>query len=1127
MEDKKYDFSMLYDEAVAEDLFEDKTHEKVATTLCELVKSEDKGSTIALEGSWGSGKSVVISILEKKLNDVSENVLLFVFDAWAHEGDPLRRVFLESLIETIVKADKSIDADKLYGLSKTISNKEKIVRIKTKRTATRLARCLASSAFLVPLGVVAISLWRHDSVPSFIYLLICSMSIAPLFVLIARFIKLLIRKFYFKENINVWSGENWPLFEGDGTEETSQDVSDDTDRSSIEFEEYFARILEEYFKNEEKRKLVIVVDNLDRIDPDDSLRIWSTLQTFLQQRNISSFRSSWFDNIWLIVPFDPEGLSKIWNRNNLDEDEGSCAKSFFDKCFQLRLDVPTPILTGWEKFTQSMIEKAFPTWKIQEKRQIFEILKLTHNDMHEIPTPREIKNYINQVGLLRMHLDKAIPIESISYYVIYRYLKNEKFLINDLRDKLLGNIFPEQRHRQFLPKTCKKDFAGIIFGVSPDKGEQLLLDPKIAEALRDGNSKLLFDMESNHGEGFWAVFDRHIQRVTLDNALIFPYSQSIYNSLWKEHSDRCALFVNQVMKRVSGSEDIPWTNENNCDDYVCLIKLLENHKDAKENFREKLFNSLDGEIDKEPFDFSVNTLLLGKLMKNFNGELEVPVVLNSLNLEKLLIWSKAAHDEEIPSWKWVRPNDSVVSSISGKIVAGKAIPIGTKEAIDYSIRAGIAQELLSVATSCKSHIIWNNGTPTAKQHSPVVFDILLELAFNNEACFAEVVNILQNGICHNLIYHLRAEVLESASLLFAYCLRERIHSVSIPAVGNSAAGLNEIRSFWMNSSADKAGKVLCFLKKYDQWEFLWKMLEDKKSKLVVDILYAAASDQSIIQPFIVNNALNKFKSCCDSFGDDRDDDNVNVLLDKMIKNSGIEQEIVDFANLNIPEFDYELFILAQKTTDDNVIARLAKELKTIDAGIWLESFSLDTYLTSIALKIKERRKDFELQKAYCDAIFDFIKENKEVTEWQKDNWSKLVGLMGEDFQCHYKIKVTDHLLKLRLKVSSEFYKVNEAYFLLENIEKDVEALQLSVEQFIKDKDLERLGWMATLLSKIKFKSTKAFRNVIIEDFQHLYEENEDEEKKILIKQVAKYFNINIEEMTEDEDSGEEDSPVTT
>jgi predicted KAP-like P-loop ATPase len=63
--------------------------------IAELIRSgEAGGKMIGVEGGWGAGKTTVINLLRGELSD-DKLVRIAIFDAWAHEGDPLRRTYLD------------------------------------------------------------------------------------------------------------------------------------------------------------------------------------------------------------------------------------------------------------------------------------------------------------------------------------------------------------------------------------------------------------------------------------------------------------------------------------------------------------------------------------------------------------------------------------------------------------------------------------------------------------------------------------------------------------------------------------------------------------------------------------------------------------------------------------------------------------------------------------------------------------------------------------------------------------------------------------------------------------------------------------------------------------------------
>ncbi|TYK37102.1 hypothetical protein FNJ61_07410 [Bacteroides pyogenes] len=50
-----------------QDLFAGKVHEHTATKIAELLLNSDKSLMVGLDGGWGTGKSNLISLIQKKM----------------------------------------------------------------------------------------------------------------------------------------------------------------------------------------------------------------------------------------------------------------------------------------------------------------------------------------------------------------------------------------------------------------------------------------------------------------------------------------------------------------------------------------------------------------------------------------------------------------------------------------------------------------------------------------------------------------------------------------------------------------------------------------------------------------------------------------------------------------------------------------------------------------------------------------------------------------------------------------------------------------------------------------------------------------------------------------------------
>src|SRR5580700_2094501 len=141
--------NLLPDEPTTRDVFG--SHERVASAIAQLISSETVGRTVAITGPWGSGKSSVLRMVRERLNQTSD---VFIFDAWAHEGDPLRRTFLQRLIDFLVQDRPD---QELAALSRDLVLRKKSLEVTTTPVLTWEAKLVALALILTPVGLAIFS----------------------------------------------------------------------------------------------------------------------------------------------------------------------------------------------------------------------------------------------------------------------------------------------------------------------------------------------------------------------------------------------------------------------------------------------------------------------------------------------------------------------------------------------------------------------------------------------------------------------------------------------------------------------------------------------------------------------------------------------------------------------------------------------------------------------------------------------------------------------------------------------------------------------------------------------------------------------------------------------------------
>lgn len=467
-------------------------HSKIAEVLAQFIINNDQGHAIGLEGTWGSGKSAVLSFLNDLLNDENQKTdhahELFVFDAWAHEGDELRRSFLDEL-NTFLH-DEGALADELR--KKIWQEKE---RIETDRKTTVPARAIffALSIVLIPfyaaiLNVIDLEFLELGSFGLFeddtwwvriIFLLILvpgGMTIVGL--LAVAWLKL-------KRGKNL-KDAFMQIFNFLRTQDNSQttDITRTPSSSYREFRDSLRMIVKARAKR--SGKLIIAIDNIDRLDGEKAKLFWSSLAPFFDRAASEEKKESHADEtalsrIWLIIPFSEEHLLQMFDMKEEVRD------GFIEKTFDLVLEVPPPALTKWQEFLTDHLIAAFPELA-SDGDELARIIRLYDLNDGKLPTPRHLKQFVNRITITRAQLvepDK-IPLRAIACFVLCKpdydsssAAKSKNYEIeHDIRDTL--NLAGYQTI-----------FAAIQYGVLlKDAPQAFMLDP-LTTAIQKGESRVL------------------------------------------------------------------------------------------------------------------------------------------------------------------------------------------------------------------------------------------------------------------------------------------------------------------------------------------------------------------------------------------------------------------------------------------------------------------------------------------------------------------------------------------------------------------------------------------------------------------------------------------------------------
>ena len=475
-------------------------HDRIASLLAQTISKSQEGRSVALLGDWGSGKSTVVELLKEKLSQLVAAPHVFVYDAWAHQGDSLRRAFLDDFIAAcgplLEKEEKEKAIDQIW-------NRVELTTITREPILKRHAKLLLVSLAFVPLGMELFSWPNGNSEP--LTGLTQTHNILAYFLLLMPVILIGLLWMVRKTNCQAL---NTFFFGSDNNtsvlsfffERTQGQIERRQLKSPIDSIQVFRRIFDqliEFIGTKNKQiHIVIVIDNIDRVPANQAREFWATLQTFFGDSG--GTRRAQNLPYWLIVPFSLESLSSVFRDDSAAMPSGvqnrdatlERSKAFVDKTFSLAFRVPPPILTNWRKYLLQRLRDAFPEHEESEliaARDIFDFAEPAPRSV----TPRKLKLFVNEIVTLYRQRDSDASLPIIAAYVLHRH----QIVGSDIPSNLLSPrevVAVDDADWRIL-------LAALHYGVGRSDAQHLLLHEPIVDAIRKGNAEELKSFENHPG----------------------------------------------------------------------------------------------------------------------------------------------------------------------------------------------------------------------------------------------------------------------------------------------------------------------------------------------------------------------------------------------------------------------------------------------------------------------------------------------------------------------------------------------------------------------------------------------------------------------------------------------------
>lgn len=597
----------------------------IVKSLSEELKISD-GKIIGLLGSWGSGKSSIIESIKKE-----SFCELLEYDAWKNEGYPFKLGFLKFLIayaEKIDCNDKELKNTKnQLDILQQIKDEKKSINfsiVNLPNTLITIALLFYPLAFkmienkaLNPLflfsnlkfwifnldifktillfGIGALSInylittefkkhpltfkeifsSKGEIALNLFYLVVISAITSVFFNSISAgfiiFVPLIIWSiFNSKDFFRKIFGKTDDFYILEGTKPRTESIitiNKTPEPNYSDFKDLYAQILNLIKEKRKNRKVVIVIDNIDRIDEEDAQNIWSCLKGIvLKEKTVN-----------VIIPIDEKQVTEIYKANALNETDDDKTISFIQKTFDITFRVSPFIMTKAKDFWKSKLNEAFGNQLTEtDKDEIISIFDTRNDKINNMfssnysgnLTPRKIIKLINEV----VSLQKIDIFKDISIVTKFAYSLHYKNIRKQLQNHELIKLFPETNNiLNDVAKNKQGDIAALYFTVSPNDAIAYVKEEELCKLISADKFKISNDDAKSHW--IWEILLNGLMKKTNEPfSILLNTLSNLINLNEINPCNKIDYLLNNVVNKIVALDKIDKIRKND-GDILCKPKM--------------------------------------------------------------------------------------------------------------------------------------------------------------------------------------------------------------------------------------------------------------------------------------------------------------------------------------------------------------------------------------------------------------------------------------------------------------------------------------------------------------------------------------------------------------------------